>query len=92
MSASVSIKSTSRSERVVEYRLNGIFQDSVLIDFEKDTYFDNDVFTVKTWYDTNEPYSFNSVEKDMEFSNIPEARKEMRKRCLNWEKKFNSLN
>lgn len=84
-------KVTAKNGRVVERRRNGVVTDTCLIDFEEEEYFDEKIYTVVTWYDINGPYAYRSIEKNMEFKEILEARKEMRKRVLAWEKRFKKL-
>ena len=87
----VGTKATAKNERIVERRRNGVVTDTCLIDFEEEQYFGEKIYTVVTWYDINEPYAYRSIEKNMEFKTILEARTEMRKRVLAWEKRFKKM-
>lgn len=91
MITETTIKPTAKNERLVERKMNGILMDTCLIDFETTEYLDSKVYTVITWYNTKEPYAFRTKEKDMEFSNVSEAKKEMSRRANNWKKLFSKL-
>ena len=79
------------NERVIQRKLNNILFDECLVSIEESTSFGSPIYTVITWYDINEPYSFNAIEKDEEFKNNSEALKEMNKRARNWVQRFNDL-